>query len=173
MSARILLTGVPGIGKTTIAREVARLLGPDAAGFYTEETREGSKRTGFDIVTLDGRRAALSRANRKSRYRVGRYGVNLQAVDDVAARAIEDAIARNTTIVIDEIGKMELFSREFRESVVKAFDSSSSVLAVIMLKSHPFADSIKRRPGVEIIEVTTSNRDLLPLRILEELGLHP
>lgn len=39
MPPRILLTGVPGVGKTTVIREVAGLLAPAAAGFYTEETR--------------------------------------------------------------------------------------------------------------------------------------
>jgi nucleoside-triphosphatase len=172
MPAKVLLTGVPGIGKTTVIREVARLLGPDAAGFYTEETRAGGRRTGFDIITLDGRRAVLSRVKKKSRFRVGRYGVDIEAIDFLAVSSIEDAIQRNKTVIIDEIGKMELFSGKFRESVRRAFDSANPTVAVIMLKSNPFADSIKQKPDVELIEVTLSNRDSLPQRIFAELGQH-
>lgn len=161
VAAKILITGVPGVGKTTIAREVARLLGENAGGFYSEERREGRGRVGFDIVTLDGRRAALSHVNIKGKHRVGKYGVDVGAVDSVAASVIDDAIARNKTVIIDEIGKMELFSQKFRESVTRALDSPSPTLAVIMLKSNPFADSVKRRPNVNLIEVTPSNRDSL------------
>ncbi len=173
MPARILLTGVPGVGKTTVVREVARLLGPNAAGFYTEETRERGRRTGFDIVTLDGRRAPLARAGGKSRHRVGRYGVDLDGLDSVAVAAIEDALNGEGTIIIDEIGKMELFSEKFRRAVTKAFDSRNPVVAVIMQKRNPFADSIKRRADVTIIEVTISNRASLPGQIMRELGLRP
>jgi len=170
MTTRILLTGAPGVGKTTVIREVAHLLGVAAAGFYTEETRQGGKRTGFDIVTLDGGRAPLSRAGGKSRYRVGRYGVDVEALDSVGVAAIEDALASDKVIIIDEIGKMELFSDRFREAVMRAFDSPNSVVAVIMLKRNPFADSIKERLDATTIEVTMSNRDSLPKRIMEELS---
>ena len=171
MPSRILLTGVPGVGKTTVIRKVARLIGPDAAGFYTEETREGGRRTGFDIMTLDGRRATLARSGKKSRHRVGRYGVDLQALDSVAVSAVEEAVGGGKTIIIDEIGKMELFSQKFRDAVIRAFDSPSPVVAVIMLKPNEFADSIRRRADVMTFEVTTSNRASLPSRIAAELGL--
>ncbi len=170
MPAKILITGVPGVGKTTVAREVARLLGENAGGFYTEERREGRGRVGFDIVTLDGRRAPLSHVNIKGKYRVGKYGVDVGAVDSVAASAIDDSVARNKTVIIDEIGKMELFSQKFRESVTRALDSPSPTLAVIMLKSNPFADAVKQRPDVKLIEVTPTNRDSLPRKLAGQLG---
>lgn len=170
MPSRILLTGLPGVGKTTVAKQVAVLLGAAAAGFYTEETRESGKRTGFDIITLDGRRATLSRVNKESKYHVGKYGVDVESIERVAVAALERAIAEKKVVIIDEIGKMELFSDKFRESVTNAFNSPNPVLAVIMLKSHPFADSIKERPDTRIIEVTTSNRDSLARQIVNELG---
>jgi nucleoside-triphosphatase len=169
MNAKILLTGAPGVGKTTVVREVARLLGPKAAGFYTEERREGHRRVGFDIITLDGRRATLSHVNKKSKCKVGKYGVDVPSLDSVAVSAIEHAVARNKIIIIDEIGKMELFSEKFREAVVRAFDSPNPTLAVIMLKPNPFADSIKQKPGVHLIEVTLSNRDSLPRKMARQL----
>ena len=166
----ILLTGVPGVGKTTVIKEVAERLGQNAGGFYTEEKRHGRNRVGFDIVTLDGRRAALSHVNIKGRHRVGKYGVDVAAIDSVAVSSIDDAIASGKTVVVDEIGKMELFSQRFRESVARALDAPVPTVAVIMLKPNPFADAVKQRTDVKIIEVTPSNRDALPARIVEELG---
>ena len=100
MSHKILLTGVPGVGKTTIIKEIARLLGKEAAGFYTEEKRHGNRRVGFDIVTLDGRTAALSHVNMKGGHRVGKYGVDLEGIDSVAVPAMEDAIACGKTLIV-------------------------------------------------------------------------
>lgn len=169
MPKRILLTGVPGVGKTTVIQKVAKLLGSEATGFYTEETRMAGRRTGFDIITLDGRRAVLSRANKKSRHKVGRYGVDIDSLDSVAVPTIDYPIGKGKTIIIDEIGKMELFSRRFREAVLRAFESPNDVVAVIMLKHNSFTDSIKNRDDVTAIEVTVSNRNSLPGEIMEEL----
>ena len=44
----LLLTGVPGIGKTTVIRDVARVLPAGSLrGFCTQEMREHGRRTGF------------------------------------------------------------------------------------------------------------------------------
>ena len=52
-SSRILLvTGVPGIGKTTLVRRLAMQLQQyRIGGFYTEEIRTGGQRQGFRLVT--------------------------------------------------------------------------------------------------------------------------
>jgi nucleoside-triphosphatase THEP1 len=61
-------------------------------------------------------------------------------------------------VVIDEIGKMELFSPSFREAVLKAIESGKRVLGTIMLKPHPWADQIKQHPGVKVVPVTRMNQ---------------
>jgi nucleoside-triphosphatase len=170
MGQKILLTGVPGVGKTTIIKKVVAGLGDRAAGFFTEEVREASTRSGFDVITLDGRRAVLSRKTLKSRHRVGKYGVDVRGIDSVAVPAIDDAVSRNKIVVIDEIGKMELFSKAFREAVMRAFAAPNPLVAVIMLKPNPFADAIKQRDYVEVIRVTEGNRDSLPRTILSKFG---
>lgn len=53
-----------GVGKTTLIQKVTQALkssGVPIDGFYTEEVREGGRRTGFDVVTLSGNRGPLSR----------------------------------------------------------------------------------------------------------------
>ncbi len=59
----LLITGLPGTGKTTLLVRLARRLTYlYPAGFYTEEIREGSLRQGFRLVSLDGREGILAHA---------------------------------------------------------------------------------------------------------------
>lgn len=154
-----LLTGSPGTGKTTIVREAIARAKVNAGGFYTEEIRSGGVRQGFRIITLDGQNAILAHIDISSPYRVSKYGVNIENLDKVGVAAIHQAIEKSDLIVIDEIGKMELFSPRFKEAVLKAIDSDKKVLGTIMLTPHPFADEIKRHTKVKIIQLTRANYD--------------
>ncbi|MEW6143197.1 MAG: nucleoside-triphosphatase [Chloroflexota bacterium] len=147
----LLITGKPGCGKTTLVRTVVEWSRADAGGFYTEEIREDSERRGFRIVTLGGRSAVLSHVNIRGPYRVGRYGVDLAALEEVGVLAIRDAIARHEVVVIDEIGKMELLSPRFRQAVLESLGSGKKVLATVMLAVSPFASRLKSRADVSVI----------------------
>ncbi len=167
MPENLLLTGPPGIGKTTIIRTVARALGARAGGFYTEEVREEDRRVGFRIVTLDGQTAWLARIGLGSRYRVGRYGVDIRALENVGVGAIHRALAFRRVLIIDEIGRMELYSPAFVQALTAAFDSPKPLVATIMDRPHPSALLFKTRGDVIMWAVTHQNRSQLPARVLE------
>lgn len=169
MTKAYLLTGGPGVGKTTIIKRALERAPVRAGGFFTEEIRTGGVRQGFRIVTLDGRSAILSHIDIKSRYRVSKYGVDIEGLDRVGVAALRDAIKECDVVVIDEIGKMELFSPCFREAVLEAVDSGKRVLGTIMLASHPLTDEIKRRPDVATITVTKMNRGPVLEQVLKWL----
>ena len=171
MGRAILLTGRPGVGKTTVIRELLDRLPGHAGGFYTEEIREGRGRVGFRIVTLDQQRAILAHVRIRGHPRVGKYGLDLTALERVGVKALRQAVADADYAVVDEIGKMELLSTEFRAAVHEALDSSKPVIATIMSGPHPAADAIRAHPLATLIEVTRDNRDHLMPRILELLGL--
>lgn len=164
-----LLTGPPGSGKTTLVLELVRELGVPAGGFVTEEVREGGRRTGFRLVTLDGRRALLASVESVSPLRVARYGVELTGLETVGVPAIYQAIEGAALVVIDEIGKMELLSERFREAVLAALESGRPVLGTIMLARHPFADAVKARPDVRLLTLTREERETVRQRLLTEL----
>lgn len=165
----ILLTGSPGSGKTTVIMRLLAQAGFDAGGFYTEEIRKGNTRKGFKINTLDGKETVLAEVGLHSKYRVGKYGVNVEGVERVAVKAIENALESKDLIVIDEIGKMECRSPEFRDVVIKCLDAPTPVVATIAKRGDRFIESIKDRTDVVIYEVTAATRDQLPGKLLNIL----
>jgi nucleoside-triphosphatase len=170
MPANVLLTGRSGCGKTTVIRKTAAALDPPAGGFCTEEMRSDGRRVGFRVIDLrTGREGILAHIDRKDRPRVGKYGVALPEFDRIGVAAVEEALARPGCIVIDEIGKMELFSSAFRDVVRRALDTRQPVLGTVTRSPHPFATEVKRRADVTLIEVTSTNRNDLPTRLLELL----
>jgi len=170
MGRTILLMGRPQVGKTTIIKEVVKRLPDRVGGFYTEEIRERGQRQGFRIVTLDGQKGILAHVNVRSRYRVSKYGVDLASLERVGVAAIQRAIGGSDCVVIDEIGKMELFSTAFKEAVLAAIESDKLVLGTIMLRSHPWADAIKAHPRVTLIKITEANRDAAVQLVLNSLS---
>jgi len=160
MGKTLLLTGHPGIGKTTIIRQALHTLGDRAGGFYTEEITGPGGRKGFRLVTLDGQEAILAHKDIRDRKapRVGRYGVDLQALNRVGVAAIQRAMASNKIVVVDEIGKMELYSRAFRDTIMLAVLGPAPILGTIVLKPHPEADAIKALAQVTLWEVNQRTR---------------
>lgn len=162
----LLLTGRPGIGKTTVIRRVADALkGERIAGFYTEELRSRGERTGFRIVTLDGRSRQLASVDIRSPHRVGKYGVDVSAVDAIA----EATLARQSAdlFLVDEIGKMECFSIAFVEAVRHLLAADRVIVASVALKGGGLIEEVKRLPGVALREVTAQNRDRLPPEVIQ------
>jgi len=158
----LLITGKPGVGKTTLVERVVERLRRSlrVAGFTTTEVRwPTGERLGFDIVTLAGKHGELARVGLKSPVRVGRYGVNLEAFECLA---LPELARRDVDlIVIDEIGKMECSSGRFRRAVEDALDASVNVLATIGISRLPFFQALRDRPDIELVALTERNRDAL------------
>jgi len=166
MKKNILFTGRPGVGKTTVIMKLISGL-KIVGGFYTEEIRKKGERKGFRIITLGGKKGILAHKDLNSPYRVGKYGVNIRDLENIAGWSILDALNddKKNIVLIDEIGRMELYSPKFQEAVIKALDSWKRVIGTIQERYNKFTDAIRERGDVEIIEVTLENRK----RLVEEL----
>ena len=160
-----LLTGTPGTGKTSLIRQALADFEGSAGGFYTEEIRSGGARLGFKLVTLDGHEAMLAHTDLSKRFRVGKYGVDVESLEKVGVAALRRAAESCGLVVIDEIGKMELFSAKFRETVLEIIGRGKRVLGTIMLQPHPWADVIKQDPRVNLVTLTRNNYQ----QVLEDL----
>jgi len=141
-SSIIMLTGEAGVGKTTIIQRVLEKTDFQAGGFITGEIREQGRRVGFEINSLSGENGILAHVNHQSQFKVGKYFVNLDDLERVGVTAIEKAIEEDELVVIDEIGKMELYSKKFKAAVRSVLDSGKLVLGSIMFQRSPFADGI-------------------------------
>ncbi len=151
----LLITGRPGIGKTTLIKwavEKARGLNIPFTGFYTEEIREGGERVGFKVVSLsDGKTDVLALKGSESRFKVGRYSVFVDRFEPIAIPAIKE---NTLLVIIDEIGKMELYSERFKEIVRSLLRGSHPrLLATIQEKSLRLLDSWGVRDRVELLRL--------------------
>ncbi|KPK26917.1 MAG: hypothetical protein AMJ61_07415 [Desulfobacterales bacterium SG8_35_2] len=162
----LLITGIPGIGKTTVIQKVVSSLSAlNILGFYTEEIRINTVRQGFNLVTFQGERYVMAHADSDSAYRVGKYGVDVAAIDRVITLTLTED--RNPDLfIIDEIGKMECFSELFMKKISALINSETPVVATIALKGGGFVSAVKNRHGVELWEVTKKNRDVMPGRVV-------
>jgi nucleoside-triphosphatase len=170
---RALLEGRPGIGKTTVTRRLIALLrdaGVPLGGFVTDEIRGRGRREGFMVEALSGDRGVLAHVELPGPPRVGRYGVDLQAFERIALPALA-APQPGGVVVVDELGKMELASAAFRDVVAVLWDQDVAVVATVQLHHHPFTDTLKRRPDVQVLRVTEHSRDVLPERLAARLQL--
>jgi nucleoside-triphosphatase len=165
MPNNLLLTGRPGIGKTTVIQKTIALL-PQLRlqGFTTGEIRGPRGREGFHATTLTGHEIVLAHVNLSGPYRVSKYSVDVATFEKEIVPVLR-AEQEVDLFILDEIGKMECFSRAFRDAVEQLLAASHPLLGTIARRGPAFIQQIQRRPDVELIEVTMANRDQLPGQI--------
>lgn len=177
MAQHVFLTGPPGVGKTTLIQKAIGVLqssGVPVDGFYTQEVRQGGKRIGFDVVTLSGAQGPLSRVGSqplpgKGDCRVGQYAVDLASFEQLALPVLRNAGPsrgpRHRVCVIDEIGKMELFSQPFIQAVRQTLSTPGTIVlgTIPVPKGKPLAlvEEIRKRHDVKVFSVTRENRNTL------------
>ena len=172
----MFLTGVPGVGKSTVVKKVAEKIqrgGFKVGGMTSGDLRSGGGRVGFEIRNLLTEEAGvLAHINQLSGPRVGRYRVKNEDLDKIGAEAIVSATKSADLIIIDEVGPMELTSPRFKDAVQAALASAKSLLGTVHRNAQdPLARTIRSSPNIEIIEVTLLNRDSLPDVLVERFRM--
>ena len=167
--ANILLTGFPGVGKTTAIKRIVEGIDYNCTGFLTEEIRDlYQHRIGFKVVSLDKKReGTLAHVNIRSDKIVGKYCVLIDEFEEIA---IEEMSKKSEIIVVDEIGKMELFSEKFKELLLKCLDKGNVLASITMRGGGEFVWKIKEREDIRIIQLTEMNRNKVIERLISELN---
>ncbi len=165
MNSHILITGKPRSGKTTLIKNLILIAKENysVAGFYTEEILKKGKRIGFNIRTLEGETGILAltsnyfyKTHSHLKYhKLGRYMV---FTSDIETITIPEFYKEAEIFFCDEIGKMELFSSKFKESILFALDKKPFLIATISLYNLPFILNIKNRQDTTVLELTLQNR---------------
>ena len=166
----ILITGFPGVGKTTLIMKILEELSMNTVGFVTKEIRKDGVRYGFNIETLSGEsRLLAAKEGKRCRYNVGKYCVYVENVDIVVEILEEENKKKlNNIVIIDEIGKMELFSDKFKNFLIRNLNEQK-VFGTIMMKDNPFTNEIKKRSDVKLFNIDRNNRNNLRQLILKEI----
>ena len=166
----VLVTGPPRSGKSTLIEKVVQRISRPATGFFTQELRERGRRVGFSITTLEGKTGVLAHQSIRSTFKVGKYGVNLEDLDQIAVPSMLPSTP-DQIVVVDEIGKMECFSRLFKETLLKALSSDNLVIGSVAIKGDRFIQSIKQRDDVSLVSITEKTRDAALQLFFEKLQL--
>ncbi|MEM0161099.1 MAG: NTPase [Thermoplasmata archaeon] len=170
MFVKIGLSGLPSIGKTTTLLKTINILESQnykIGGIVTEEVVEDGKRVGFYLLDWTTKEKKIfAHKDFQSRYKVGKYGLDIKLLEDLGIRALEEAKEADV-IVIDELGKMESESKKFVSAVKEILDMDKNIIITVHKKSrNSLLQEIRRRDDIRILEVTQVNRNVLPFKIV-------
>ena len=107
----------------------------------------------------------MAHVDNDSPYRVGKYGVIMEAIDKVVVETMSED-HKIDLFIIDEIGKMECISELFVHRMSALLGTKNVVIATIALQGTGFIAEVKNLPGVELWEVTVKNRHSMPDKII-------
>ena len=171
MHIKIGLTGLPAIGKTTTLIKTIEMLeeeGYKVGGILTEEVLVDGKRVGFSLMDwITKEKKIFAHKDYDTHIKVGRYGIDIDILDEIAVKALEVAKEEADIVIIDEIGKMEVESKSFVSIVKETLDVDKNMIITLHKKSrNALLQDIRRRDDIRILEVTPINRHLLPFKII-------
>ncbi|MCX6715769.1 MAG: hypothetical protein NT077_01975 [Candidatus Taylorbacteria bacterium] len=155
MIKNIFITGKPRSGKSTLLQEVVSGLSKKV-GFLTREIRVDMDRVGFELENSIGHKAILAHIDFKNMSQVGKYGVDIKALESILPEISN--YSEDDILYIDEIGQMQLVSENFKEIVLKFANSRNIFIATIsQIYSHPFIEDLKNRKDAIVIDLSESD----------------
>jgi nucleoside-triphosphatase len=168
----IILTGAPGVGKTTIVMDVAQKLkarGVRVGGVVSREVRTGNVRIGFEFIDLATNDRDVLASVTGNGPRVGKYFVKLTGCRFAADR-VKNALINSDVIICDEVGPMELKSNEFIDTVKYLPKTDKKAIVVIHQKlEHPLIRELREKPN-SLININIGNREKVAKILLNELS---
>jgi nucleoside-triphosphatase len=167
----IVLTGAPGVGKTTAIIRVSRALkerGVKVGGIVSRELRTNNRRIGFEFIDLSTNDRNVLASITGNGPKVGKYFVNIAGCS-FAAERLTNAAMNSDVIFCDEIGPMELKSREFVDSVKNLLSVDKKVIVVVHQKlQHLLTDEFKNKSSL-LLNLDLQNREKVNELLLDRL----
>jgi nucleoside-triphosphatase THEP1 len=159
MAKNVFITGVPGVGKTTLLKKLAHDLSMLVIkGFYKEKIVEEDVTRGYRVVSFDYRDQILAHLFIEGPNKIDGFGINIEGFEKFIIPQVE-----NTTLVdlfiFDEIGRMECISQNFCSAFLKLLDAPVPVIASYSHHSSFKIDDLKKRKDTTFMQMTSKNRD--------------
>lgn len=159
----ILITGKPGIGKSTLVQKVIDDCVQPIFWVVTAEIRNAEgDRVGFRAKNSDGQTEIIShKTDITSTAVIGQNAVDLDAIDKMFGRVLQKARPQQITL-IDEIGPIQLLSRTFADALADTFDHASQrdVIATIHYKDQQL-EAYRNAEDAWLFVADLANRDML------------
>ncbi len=175
MSSKILITGSPQCGKSTLILKLIEYFSKQkftVYGFLTPEVREHGNRIGFDAIDIySGEKSPLARVgNFNTKFRLGKYNIFIDQFDRLLEKSLNLEGKTVNLVVIDEIGKMELFSEIFQDLIRKIFNSNIAIIATIGLNlRHPLKNYLLTIPSVLLMNLNRQNSEFVFKKVISVL----
>lgn len=173
---KIMLTGKPGVGKSTILNKVLQDLTQNkkkVLGCVVNEIRSEEKRTGFVIQYIPSMKETMLASSVEvfsdcylSKYSINVEGIEKELIPYMADMATSDDV---DVLFFDEIGRIQKTVPQFLDSVESLLKSPVSLLATIVQADDEWARPYKSHSDVFCIEVTEENRDYIVSLIVDML----
>ena len=164
MNQKIFITGLPRCGKSILISKLIEYYyfqkNYNIYGFLTPEVKKSGNRIGFDILDISSKeRMKLARiGNYTTPNRLGKYRIFLEGLEKVITNLETTPLHEIELFIIDEIGKMELFSKKFQDFITRLFTSNISIIATIGLNiKHPIKDHLLNIPNVKLFTLDRHN----------------
>src|ERR687887_645525 len=167
----IVLTGAPGVGKTTAIIWVVQALkerGVKIGGIVSRELRTTTMRIGVEFIDLSTNDRNVLASITGNGPKVGKYFVNIAGCR-FAAERLRNSVRNSDVIICDEIGPMELKSREFIDSLKDLLDVDKKVIVVVHRNlQHHLTDEFRNKSSL-LINLNSENREKVKEILLDKL----
>ncbi len=165
MPRNFFIKGEPKSGKTTLLKELVAELkksGLNVGGFVSPEERHHGTRTAFRVMDVrSGKMAELANVKGDGP-KVSKYHVDVRSFESIAVPAME-GFDQYDVFVIDEIGVMEMKSRQFARLLDRIIESDTPLIAAL---NERFVDKFGN--SGEILELDADSRGEVFEKLLEE-----
>jgi len=172
LTKNLFIIGVAGIGKTRLIRETTASRKERIGGFYTEPIMLGRIRRGVRMQTFDGQERMLAQKGLKSNILLGKFGLDLNALENVGVPALKLGLMTKQLMVIDEMGMLEAHSERFKATVQEVLHSDKPVLATLRPDAKPHVEHIKKLPDTQVLILNRSNFTSIKIQVRKWLDSH-
>lgn len=129
---KVLLTGLPGTGKTTLLQAIIPLIEDPFWVICGEIRNAEDQRVGFEARTSTGLTGLLAhKQDIQSAATIGDYKVDLTAIDTLLSQPIRENAKAGKFLIIDEIGRMQMLSPKFAEIIREVNFGNTDFIATI------------------------------------------